>query len=277
MKECAACNTELSQDKFSKKQWKLKQHERRCKDCIDNNNEVQLKKTPTSLVKSNATVNGGGEAPSCYICLEDEPDASGGEVRRDCSCRGPSAGFVHLSCLAKYAEDKYMSNPDEKDRDLVWKHCPTCHHEYQSEFAVDLARLFVACMKRNYKNQPLHINIIRAQITVMETIMAKTVRDDIKTEEAKLIANDVLRRLRRMKLKGIRSSSVSAWCYVYESYSYEVLGNICQIKAVKVSLVSIMYYVSCVFTLVGNFVFKNAIEGTTFNNQPSIMDRYMES
>ena len=82
MKECAACNIELSQDKFSKKQWKLKQHERRCKECIDNNNEVQLKKqhTPTSLVKSNTAVNDGEEAPSCYICLDDEPDELGGEV-----------------------------------------------------------------------------------------------------------------------------------------------------------------------------------------------------
>ena len=63
MKECAACNTELSQDKFSKKQWKLKQHERRCKDCIDNNNEVKHQ----LVVKSNTTVNEMAEKPHRVI------------------------------------------------------------------------------------------------------------------------------------------------------------------------------------------------------------------
>ena len=229
MKECAACNTELSQDKFSKKQWKLKQHERRCKDCIDTNREVLQKQHTPTLVKSNTTVNGGEEAPSCYICLDDEPDESGGEVRRDCSCRGPSAGFVHLSCLAKYAEDKYMSNPNDKDRDLLWKHCPTCKHEYQSEFAVDLAKLFVTCMKRRFKSQPFNINIIRAQIAVLENLMVKQTDDERQPEEAKQIANDIIRKYKRMKLKGFTTSH-----YVYEAYSYECLANLCQVEAAKI-------------------------------------------
>jgi len=236
MKECAACNTELSQDKFSKKQWKLKQHERRCKDCIDNNNEVQMKKQHT-LVESNTAVNDGEEAPSCYICLDDDLDASGGEVRRDCSCRGPSAGFVHLSCLAKYAEEKYLSNVKAfnwAERGLLWKHCPTCKHEYQSEFAVDLAKLFVSCMERRFKSQPLNINIIRAKITVLETLMVKTDNDDKQSkDEAKQFANDILRNFRRMKLKRISTSANGA--YVFEAYSYECLGNLCQLEAVKVS------------------------------------------
>ena len=239
MKECAACNTELSQDKFSKKQWKLKQHERRCKDCIDNNNEVQLKKqhTPTSLVKSNTTVNGGEEAPSCYICLEDEPDASGGEVRRDCSCRGPSAGFVHLSCLAKYAEEKYFSKPLEMfDRRRPWRYCPTCDHEYLNTFAVDLARLYVSCMERRFKRQPLHINIIRAQITVLENIIVKADKDDNQTVEAKQIANDILRKIRRMRLKGMDTSNTDA--HVFEAYSYECLANLCQTEGIKVGIVA---------------------------------------
>ena len=246
MKECAACNIELSQDKFSKKQWKLKQHERRCKECIDNNNEVQLKKqrTPTSLVKSNTAVNDGGDAPSCYICLDDEPDESGGIVMRDCSCRGPSAGFVHLSCLARYAEEKYKSNPKGfVDRSLVWKHCPTCKHEYQNDFAVDLAKLFVACTERTFKSQPLHINIIRAQITVLENLMVKTDKDDVQTEEAKHLANDILKKFRRMKLKGISIKNTNG--YVFEAYSYECLGNLCQVEAAKVSLNQFFLFVKC--------------------------------
>ena len=41
MKICAACSQELPREKFSKKQWQLKQ-QRRCKECITDNREVQL-------------------------------------------------------------------------------------------------------------------------------------------------------------------------------------------------------------------------------------------
>ena len=49
------------------------------------------------------SANGDGNAPSCWICLEEGPDDTGAPLVRDCSCRG-SAGFAHLSCLVKYAE-----------------------------------------------------------------------------------------------------------------------------------------------------------------------------
>ena len=41
MKLCSACLDELPKEKFSKKQWQLKQ-QRRCKECIDANREVRL-------------------------------------------------------------------------------------------------------------------------------------------------------------------------------------------------------------------------------------------
>ena len=40
MKICAACSQELPRDKFSKKQWQLKQR-RRCKECIAGNREMK--------------------------------------------------------------------------------------------------------------------------------------------------------------------------------------------------------------------------------------------
>jgi hypothetical protein len=49
------------------------------------------------------SANADGNAPSCWICLEEGPDETGAPLVRDCSCRG-SAGFAHLSCLVKYAE-----------------------------------------------------------------------------------------------------------------------------------------------------------------------------
>ena len=237
MKFCAACCNELPQEKFSKKQWKLKQHQRRCTDCIDADREVQLKSPSPSKENSDGRTGnegGGDEAPSCYICLEDGLDDSGGKLRRDCSCRGGS-GFVHMSCIGHYAEQKFKSNT--KIGSHPWKYCPNCHHEYQNTFAIDLAKLYVACMGRNYKRMHLHINIIEAQITLLENLVTVVTPDvsrmkyhsESQTEEAKQIANDILHKVRRMKLKGIISSNAR----IYEAYSYEALGNFAQIEAAK--------------------------------------------
>ena len=59
MKICAACGQDLPKARFSKKQWQLKQHQRRCKDCIAtdrhvppqtlNNNDVNEDAMPDDL------------------------------------------------------------------------------------------------------------------------------------------------------------------------------------------------------------------------------------
>ena len=134
MKECAACNQELSKDNFSKKQYKLKQNERRCKDCVAANQPIGAQKKndlSCDVVDSNAmsklSVDDGirisgdnlpppqsqhdstaaaAAGPSCWICLCDGPDENGQIPRRDCSCRGIDSGYAHLSCLVEYAKQK---------------------------------------------------------------------------------------------------------------------------------------------------------------------------
>ena len=96
MKVCGACCKELPKEKFSNKQYKLKRHQRRCKECIDANAELKLEAPP----KEEET-----NEPECWICLDDGPDENGGMPRRDCSCRG-DAGFAHLMCLQEYARQK---------------------------------------------------------------------------------------------------------------------------------------------------------------------------
>ena len=63
MKVCAACSQELPKDKFSKKQWQLKC--RRCKECIAENREVTLLKTPDDMPPR---LDGG----ECEPCVSDE-------------------------------------------------------------------------------------------------------------------------------------------------------------------------------------------------------------
>ena len=49
------------------------------------------------------------EAPPeavCIICLDrgDEP------LHRNCACRGPTAGFAHMSCLVRYVSSAAETN-----------------------------------------------------------------------------------------------------------------------------------------------------------------------
>ena len=100
MKICAACNEELSRDCFSKKQWKSKQHERRCKNCIDANREVQAVPPTKNDIDINdinvisaknpptTSTSKMPSGPSCWICLDEGPDGGGQPLVRDCSCRG---------------------------------------------------------------------------------------------------------------------------------------------------------------------------------------------
>ena len=35
----------------------------------------------------------------CYICFDGTGHEAAGDLMRDCSCRGPDAGFLHVRCL----------------------------------------------------------------------------------------------------------------------------------------------------------------------------------
>ena len=46
------------------------------------------------------------EGAMCFICLGEGDDDEGGPLVRDCSCRGDSAGFAHLSCIIQTQSKK---------------------------------------------------------------------------------------------------------------------------------------------------------------------------
>ena len=54
------------------------------------------------------------DVASCYICLDEGPDEAGKPLVRDCSCRGDTAGFAHLSCIIEYAEQKSKQAADRR-------------------------------------------------------------------------------------------------------------------------------------------------------------------
>ena len=66
----------------------------------------------------------------CIICLDrgDEP------LHRNCACRGPTAGFAHMSCLVQYVSSAAETNQD------LWYDCGTCKQRYFGATLLALAR-----------------------------------------------------------------------------------------------------------------------------------------
>jgi hypothetical protein len=92
------------------------------------------------------------DGASCYICLDEGPDEAGKPLVRDCSCRGDTAGFAHLSCIIEYAEQK---SKQAADTDLApfstpWYDCNNCNQPFQNQVALDLSSAFVSFVEEAY-------------------------------------------------------------------------------------------------------------------------------
>jgi hypothetical protein len=117
--------------------------------------ELSFLRTMASFLRTMATNEITHGAANCYFCLDNVSDEEGNLPVRDCSCRGDSAGFAHLSCLAKYAEQKCKEGlKDDGDTGLAfckpWNFCNTCKQPFQNQLAVDLASAFVSFTEATY-------------------------------------------------------------------------------------------------------------------------------
>ena len=99
---------------------------------------------PTKLAAPNGA--------TCYFCLDEGLDESGKPPVRDCSCRGNSAGFAHLSCMIEYAKQK-SNQAAGKDFDKFtepWYQCPNCKQQFKSQLSLDLTSAFVSFADATY-------------------------------------------------------------------------------------------------------------------------------
>jgi hypothetical protein len=156
--------------------------------------------------------------PVCYLCLD------GGlleQLRRDCACRGTDAGFVHLACLADYAETKSkQANGMIKFR-KPWRDCPGCHQKYQNELRIDIAAEFVLFVRRQYpsdtQRQVESLSLkLHALIDIIGRLTAKQKR------EAGVTANVILSLIDRMRVVAPLTRRYSQM----EAYAYNVHGQI---------------------------------------------------
>ena len=194
------------------------------------NKRRQIGVVSSATVLSRKTADDEPSSPppgaACWICLDRHLDEGGKPIVRDCSCRGDDAGFVHLSCLAYYAEAKtkelYESGADLNgptqgpckrghskkgtrpdimtststsgaDADLIdpWETCPTCRQKYQRRFALEMAEKFVVCIEENYPDMKLAkidgLNYVIHAILDMNFVESLALR-----EEGKRVANQII-------------------------------------------------------------------------------------
>lgn len=71
---------------------------------------------------------------TCWICLDD------GDLQRSCACRGPSAGYAHVECIANYAGAKLAGirlGPATSKGVIAglasYTTCPACNKWYTGE------------------------------------------------------------------------------------------------------------------------------------------------
>jgi hypothetical protein len=94
------------------------------------------------------------EAPICWICLSESPDASGKPLVRDCSCRGTS-GWAHVSCIIDWASNNERNKTGSTGTattavDDGFMVCPNCKQMYQKGLRSELSKAQVAFVEREY-------------------------------------------------------------------------------------------------------------------------------
>ena len=167
--------------------------------------------------------------PLCWICLGDESETVEC-LRRDCSCRGTDAGYVHQSCLVKYAEEKSeeMASRDPYNQDHYlfrepWEVCPNCHQDYQNDLAVDVSAKFVSFVQRKHPNdQPKLVDALNLKLWLLVS-MINSSEQTLRITEANAIALQVLALIHQMKAE---TPNLPTRCMQCEALTHNDLGLI---------------------------------------------------
>jgi hypothetical protein len=159
----------------------------------------------------------------CYLCLGGGADDNDGQpLRRDCACRGTDAGFVHLSCLNKYAASKSKQAVGMIEFIQPWWVCPGCHQNYQNELRIDIASKFVSFVRRQYPDDTQRqVEALYVKLCALGLKLDRL--QPVQTKEAGITANVLLSLIERMKRE---VSPLSDRYSQVEAYAYNTHGRI---------------------------------------------------
>ena len=155
-------------------------------------------------------------------------DEGGQPKRRDCSCRGESAGFAHLRCIVEYAKQKTEQSNGEDMRKFAepWRDCPNCRQPYRSELAVDVANEFVNFVHKKYANSNEERKCLGALEVKLLALLRIAPADCLhahQKEDAISSANKILSLIGNMKTK---DATPPKWLAGSEAMAYHGLGLI---------------------------------------------------
>jgi hypothetical protein len=164
------------------------------------------------------------KAAVCYLCLDGGLNDAEQQLRRDCACRGTDAGFVHLSCLAGYAETKSLQASDDMNEFTdPWETCPSCHQKYQNKLRIDIATEFVSFVRRQYPNDTqMQVEALFVKLRAFDSMIDRL--QPVQKKEAGVTANVLLSLIDRMKNDAL---SPLPMCYSQmEADAYTTHGRI---------------------------------------------------
>ena len=181
--------------------------------------------TSNDAVDASSSLASSGDdgAAVCYLCLGGGVDDNDGQqVRRDCACRGTDAGFIHLECLADYAETKSMQTRGDMDEFVKpWAACPGCHQNYQNELAIDIANKFASFVRRQYPDDTQRqVESLNVKMAALKSMFWKL--QPLQKREAEDTANVLLSLINQMKNDAPLTYRYSQ----YEANAYYIHGTI---------------------------------------------------
>ena len=107
-------------------------------------------------------------------------------------------GFVHLECLADYAETKSKLASDTNKFSNPWRVCPSCHQKYQNELAIDIANKFVLFVRRQYPDDTQRqVESLHVKLCVLMGMLDRL--QPVQKREAGVTADVLLSLIDRMK------------------------------------------------------------------------------
>jgi len=133
---------------------------------------TELTETETESAAPTDNDSNDDEAPCCWLCLAEGPDASGNRFVRDCSCRG-SSGYAHLSCIIGYAESAESDTNRVGDTRNAFIACPNCKQLYQNQLRQDLSKARVRFAERDYtmdnaEGVAMHATAVMNRMTLID-------------------------------------------------------------------------------------------------------------
>ena len=169
------------------------------------------------------------EAPICWICLSESPDASGKPLVRECSCRGTS-GWAHVSCIIDWASNNERNKTSSTGSattavDDGFMVCPNCKQMYQKGLKSELSKAQVAFVEQEYGlDDGDNVNVVAITMRANALNMRMTMIDCEKEQdviEGEELCSKILQLIEHTKTTAAEESFITR----LEAPGYMAIGS----------------------------------------------------